>query len=111
MGIQLDLKIPRRKDSLRDDLATQTRHIMAFEIGENALGVARSLDLPIEIELTQMRHRRKHIKSFATGRRQIGVRLTGSVQVKREIIRQAAARENIPQQFPVTRAKQNIVVE
>ena len=111
MGIQLHLKIPRCKDALRDDLAMQVGHVMAFEIGENALGIARSFDAPVEIELTQMRHWRKHIKRFATGRRQIGIRLAGSMQIEREIIRQAAAPENVAQQFPVTRSEQNIVVQ
>src|ERR1044072_1668339 len=111
MGIQLHLKIPRRKNSLRDDIAMQIGHVKAFEIGENALGIPRSFHTPVEIELSQMRHPRKHIESFATRWRQIGIRLTGSMQAEREIIRQTAAPENTPQQFPVTRPEQNIMME
>src|SRR5688572_32312988 len=107
MSVELGLKILRRKDSLGDDLAAQIRHVVPLEIGKNSLGVSRPFVLPIDRELAQMGHRREHVESFASGRRQTRIGTSGRVQIEREIVGQAASRENIGEQLAVARSENN----
>ncbi len=111
MRIELGLEILRRKNSLRNDLTAQIRHVMALEVRKNIFGIGRRRALPIDRKLAKVRHGREHVKSFTSRRRQGRIGTGRRVQIEGKIVGQPAAAKNVVQELAVARPENNIVMQ